>query len=180
MPLVCATDPTTISVTIRHKETAPMATLRLRLKNLRASYSMRLPIDPKYAKLVPLAHELYDSVRTELSALIDTAADSGGSGEQGEDVPVEAVRQLALKLTGLGMRSTQYPIPNDGKHPEAVLFTRLAALLQQEVYLGAATALGLLTDMYDPEHASERDLEEEMARLWEGADEEGGAGEGDA
>jgi hypothetical protein len=40
-----------------------MPTLRLRLKNLRAVYSMRLPADPEYAELVPLVSKLYDTVQ---------------------------------------------------------------------------------------------------------------------
>jgi hypothetical protein len=157
-----------------------MATLRLRLKNLRTLYSMRLPLDPAYDELIPLVRSIYDTVQTELTALIDADTGTAGGGEHGEDVPVEAVRQLSLRLSGWGYQSTHAAIPDDGKRPLAAHFARLAALHRREVYLGAATALGLLTDMYDPEHANEQDMEELMARMDEGADEEGGAGEGDA
>src|SRR5689334_1701330 len=103
-----------------------MATQRLRLKNLRASYLMRLPTNPDNADLARMVRLLYDTVRTELSTLIDTAADTGGSGEHGEDVPIEAVRQLSLELSWKGMRATGGSIPDDGKHPAAVVAVRLA------------------------------------------------------
>jgi hypothetical protein len=72
-----------------------------------------LPFDPEYAELARLVRPLYDTVRTELSTLIDMAADTVESGEQGEDMLVEAVRQLSLTLTDWGMRATDGSIPDD-------------------------------------------------------------------
>lgn len=134
-----------------------MSTLRLRLKNLKTLYSLRPSDAPEYARLIEqVARVPYEIVQQEIATVL--AAHMG-------DIPVQAVRDLGLTLTAITLQKPELPADLAAKGGTAEEFAKLGILYMHEVLFGAATALSLLADLFDPNRVnSEEDLEEWLAR----------------
>jgi hypothetical protein len=134
-----------------------MATLRLRLKNLKTVYALRPNHTPENIRVVErIGKGPYDLIQTEIAAVLD--AHEG-------DIPVDAVYGLATKFNRWAFNSTDEPVPATINDPIAVEMARLAALYMHEVFFGVAMTLGLLAEKFDPDwEDSDEDLEEFMAR----------------
>lgn len=135
---------------------------RVSVKNIRTLYMMRPAWHLAYREVIERVAKLPPQ---EVVRQIDTLLHAYTG-----DIPVEAVREVGLRLNGWGLRLPNVAPNDDVQTPAGVEAMKLAALYAAEIYFGAARSLDLLANRYDEQRAEEQDIEDLM-RLDEEEDE---------
>lgn len=109
--------------------------MRSKLIRLRQFYTLMPDPSPNLADIAELVRPLYAEVLHELDGLLE---------KYESDVPVDAVSTLASKLQFQGYNATH--LAEDNTFEDVGAFEKLSAMYIEEIYVGAARALGMLLE----------------------------------